>query len=63
MLSDCENNLERIGTISVAQCFRTQAGMLSGPDTFFVSTLSNSWTPTVEIEYRDKSDQYTWVYT
>ena len=47
MLSDYENNLERIGTTSVAQC---QAGMLSGPDAFFVSTLSNSWTPTVEIE-------------
>ena len=42
---------ELIGAISVAQCFRTQAGMLSGPGAFLVSTSSsNSWMPTVEIE-------------
>ena len=46
-----ENNLERIGAISVAQCFRTQAGMLSDPDAFLISTsLSSSWMPTVETE-------------
>ena len=51
VLSDCENNLERKGAISVAQCFRTQAGKLSGPGAFLVSTsLSSSWMPAVEIE-------------
>ena len=50
VLSDYENNLERIGAIPVAQCFRTQAEMLPGPDAFFVSTsLSSSWIPTIEI--------------
>ena len=51
MASDCENNLEGIGAISVAQCFRTQAGMLPGPGTLLVSnSLSSSWIPVVEIE-------------
>ena len=52
-LSHCENNLETIGTLSVAQCFRTQARMLSGPvaGAFLVSTSFeySSWMPTGEI--------------
>ena len=51
MASDCENNLEGIGAISVAQCFRTQVGMLPGPGALLVSnSLSSSWIPAVEIE-------------
>ena len=29
MLRDCENNPDRIGAISMAQCFKTQTGISS----------------------------------
>ena len=54
------NNFKRIGAISVVRYFRTQAGILSDPDAFFVSTsLSSSWIPTVEIKIGALLDRVT----
>ena len=58
------NNFERIGAISVVQCFRTQAGILLDPDAFFVSTsLTSSWISTVKIKIWVLLDRVTGTLT
>ena len=49
--SDCENNFDKMGAISVAQCFKIQAGILSGPEALLVSSsLSSCRIPSIDIE-------------